>query len=346
MNLKPVGLLQTPAPAQRSEVLSIDLFGPLPETLKGNRWILIICDTVTKWVELFPLPVASAEAYARVLIDEVFLRYGTPRRIISDNGVQFVRDVMQKVAYCFDIKMPFIPLYHPESNPVKRKNRDLKTQLAILTKDLQGTWDEYLNSIRFAMNSTVTSSTGYTPAFLTFGREMRAPRDPLYDFTTIVESENFVPRITPYLKKLAVVLREAKDRLTQEQDRRKSNADQSRRPLESLKEGDKILLKTHALSNAAKGVSAKLMPKRDGPYLVIKVISPTTYEVASCDDPTSSLGRYHISDIVKFVPRDEEEEIPVPVVPKRGQGRPRKKKSPPVVLADTGGRCAVQRGSV
>ncbi|GFU65053.1 CCHC-type domain-containing protein [Trichonephila clavipes] len=63
-NQKPSGLLQTPVPAQRFETLAIDLFGPLPETKDGKRWILIIEDCTTKWVELFALPNATAKECA------------------------------------------------------------------------------------------------------------------------------------------------------------------------------------------------------------------------------------------------------------------------------------------
>lgn len=57
-----------------------------------------------------------------VLIQEIFLHYGTCKKLISDNGVQFVSEVMQKVAFCFDIDVPLISLYHVEASPVKRKN--------------------------------------------------------------------------------------------------------------------------------------------------------------------------------------------------------------------------------
>ncbi|GFU56146.1 uncharacterized protein TNCV_712081 [Trichonephila clavipes] len=85
-NQKPSGLLQTPVLAQRFETLAIDLFGPLPESKDGKRWILIIEDCTTKWVELFALPNATAEECAITLIEEVLLRYGIPRRLISANG--------------------------------------------------------------------------------------------------------------------------------------------------------------------------------------------------------------------------------------------------------------------
>ncbi|GFW12086.1 integrase_H2C2 domain-containing protein [Trichonephila clavipes] len=66
-NQKPSGLLQTPVQAQRFETLAIDLFGPLPESKDGKRWILIIEDCTTKWVELFALSNATAKECARNL---------------------------------------------------------------------------------------------------------------------------------------------------------------------------------------------------------------------------------------------------------------------------------------
>lgn len=63
----------------------MDLFGPLPETSNHERWILVIEDTATRWVKLLPLKIASAEAFAS-LINDVILRYGIPRRVITDNA--------------------------------------------------------------------------------------------------------------------------------------------------------------------------------------------------------------------------------------------------------------------
>ncbi|KAJ8913094.1 hypothetical protein NQ315_007043 [Exocentrus adspersus] len=321
-NLKPAGLLQTPAPAQRFEVIAVDLFGPLPETPRLKRWILIIEDIATKWVELFALEKATSEACAMLLIEEIFLRYGTPRKMISDNGVQFISDIMQKVTYCFDIRTPFIPLYHAESNPVERKNRELKTQLAILVKDKHDTWDEHISSIRFAMNSTTCDTTGHTPAYLTFGRELRSPHDTVYDLRKVVEAENFVPRITPYLKKLSDVLCDAKETLMKKQDARKDKYDQGRRQ-EDFKVGDRVLLKTHTLSNQQKGFTAKLAPKRDGPYWIKEIVGPNSYIIANNSQGSEIIGKYHVSDLSPFHAAEEADET-TPRLPKRKRGRPRK----------------------
>ncbi|GFV81855.1 transposon Tf2-8 polyprotein [Trichonephila clavipes] len=139
-NQKPSGLLQTHVPAQRFETLAIDPFGPLPESKDGKRWILIIEDCTTKWVELFALPNATAKECAITLIEEGVLRYGIPRRLISDNGTQFVSAVMQQICYLLNIHQSLIPVYHPQANPVERKSRDLKPRLAIIVQDKHDCW--------------------------------------------------------------------------------------------------------------------------------------------------------------------------------------------------------------
>ncbi|GFX77620.1 retrovirus-related Pol polyprotein from transposon 412 [Trichonephila clavipes] len=174
-NQKPSGLLQTPAPAQRFETLAIDLFGPLPESKYGKRWILIIEDCTTKWVELFALPNATAKECAITLIEEVLLRYGIPRHLISDNGTQFMSAVMQQICYLLNIHQSLIPVYPPQANPVERKNRDLKPRLAILVQDkhdaTQHNFSPPLTVLMFSMNCIHYDRILYDRFFLALKRD-------------------------------------------------------------------------------------------------------------------------------------------------------------------------------
>ncbi|GFV84625.1 transposon Tf2-6 polyprotein [Trichonephila clavipes] len=129
-NQKPSGLLRTPVYSQRFETISIDLFGPLPESPSGKKWIFIVEDCCPRWVELFALPQATARKCATTVMEEVILRYGLPRRLISDYGSQFVGAVMQQLCFILNIDQDIIPVYHPQANPVERKNRDLKPRIA------------------------------------------------------------------------------------------------------------------------------------------------------------------------------------------------------------------------
>ncbi|GFX66261.1 transposon Tf2-9 polyprotein [Trichonephila clavipes] len=133
---KPAGLLRTPVYSQRFEVIAIDLFGPLPQTDTGKQWIFIVEDCATKWVELFALSQASARQCATTLIEEVFMRHGIPRRIISDNGTQFVSAVLQQICFTLNISQNFIPVYSPQSNPVERKTETLNPDLQYLLETI------------------------------------------------------------------------------------------------------------------------------------------------------------------------------------------------------------------
>lgn len=321
-NEKPSGLLQTPVLNQRGEVLAIDLFGPLPPGEQGEKWVLLVVDTATRWVELFSLKEATSEICARVLIEEYFLRYGLPRRIVSDNGSQFVSQVMQQCMYVLGITQDLLPLYHPSANPAERKNRDLKVQLAQLVDVKHNTWPLHLPSVRFSMNSACCQATGVTPAYLNLARELRSPLQVHHDIRAVLQKDNFVPQATPYLKSFLDSLITIRDRVEAQQDRRKDFADLSRQPGDVFDVGDKVLVTFHVLSNTAKGVSAKFVPKRDGPYLVTKKVSPTTYLVSGLNSPEEVLGKYHVSQLVRF--KDTDDVAPSPVVPIRKRGRPRR----------------------
>ncbi|GFU29831.1 transposon Tf2-6 polyprotein [Trichonephila clavipes] len=291
-NQKPSGLLQTPVPAQRFETLAIDLFGPLSESKDGKRFILIIEDCTTKWVELFALPNATAKECAITLIEEVLLRYGIPRHLISDNGTQFVSAVMQQICYLLNIHQSLIPVYHPQANPVERKNRDLKPRLAILVQDKHDCWSEKLPFIRFALNTAKCETKEQTAAFLNFGRELRTPSEVVNDIRVVIQNDNFVPE---YLKKFAKFSTQIREVVEEQQDSRKFYADKKRKAAPTYQPGEHVFVASHPLSNAAQGRSAKLMPRRDGPYVILTQRSPSSYEIASLDNPGVPLGVYHTS---------------------------------------------------
>ncbi|GFS50244.1 retrovirus-related Pol polyprotein from transposon 17.6 [Trichonephila clavipes] len=273
---------------QRFEVIAIDLFGPLPQTDTGKQWIFIVEDCATKWVELFALSQASARQCATTLIEEVFMRHGIPRRIISDNGTH------------------------------RAKNRDLKPRLAILVGDDHSSWYSKLPVIRFAMNTTVCDTTGHTPAYLLFGRELRTVDDVVQDFKSVVHNDNFVAEITPYLKRFATITEDLRERIETKQDQRKKQYDKNRRPV-YYSPGDKVWVTLHPISSAKNKKTSKFMPKRDGPYLILTQKSPTSYVIASLANPSEPIATYHTSALTPVKDINTS-----PVAPLRKRGRPRK----------------------
>ena len=69
----PMGIIRTHHPVQK---ISWDIMGPLPVSSKGHKYILVITDMFSKWVEAFPLRVTDSETLAKVLVDEIVCRYG------------------------------------------------------------------------------------------------------------------------------------------------------------------------------------------------------------------------------------------------------------------------------
>ncbi|GFU38637.1 uncharacterized protein TNCV_686291 [Trichonephila clavipes] len=112
------------------------------ERLKESPNGIIGQDCCTRWVELFALPQATARECAATLMEEVILRYGLPRRLIRDHGSQFVGAVMQQFCFILNIDQDIIPVYHPQANPVERKNRDLKPRIAILVQNRHDEWED------------------------------------------------------------------------------------------------------------------------------------------------------------------------------------------------------------
>lgn len=275
--------------------------------------------------------IGHSRGMCKTLINEIFLRYGCPRRIISDNGVQFISQVMQQACHYLGIKQNLTPLFHPQANMVERKNRYLKPRLAILVGADHTTWSDKLPAIRFAINSAKCSTTNYSPSYLTFAREIRSPDEVDHDLRSITQSENFLPEITAYLQMITTVLKEARDTHDKEQDRQKKYADQSRSPTVEYIPGDRVLVNLHTKSSAAKGVTSKFDPKRDGPYVILRKVSETTYEIGNMQNPSVPLGVYHTSNLKDYTGTDDVE----PVVPIRKRGRPRKRPTTPVAGSST-----------
>ena len=239
-------------------------------------------------------------------------------RLHSDNGTQLILAVVQKLTHCLKIKQTFTPVYHPEANPVERKNRDLKVQLAIYTGKNHDTWDLQLPAIRFAMNTTKCASTNYSAAFLTFGRDLRTPFEVQHDLRAIVEAENFVPQITPHLLRLAYTLKFVKETEEKMQDKNKEYADRKRKPQVKIDVGDHVLVSTNILSNKDNLVSSKLVPRRDGSYVVLATKGSSCYTVASLEKPNEPLATYHASDLVLYTGKPDK-----PIYPLRKRGRPK-----------------------
>ncbi|GFW76768.1 uncharacterized protein TNCV_4944851 [Trichonephila clavipes] len=124
------------------------------------------------------------------------------------------------------------------------------------------------------------------------------------------------------LRTFQTVILEVRERIEEKQDQRKTY-DKRHRHSPLYHPGDKVWLTLPSpLSNAAHKKTAKFMPKRDGPYIIVTHRSPTTYEVANPNNSHEVLGPYHSSVLRPCIDKEV-----TPVMPLRKKGRPRKDNS-------------------
>nr|GEZ72705.1 reverse transcriptase domain-containing protein [Tanacetum cinerariifolium] len=116
------------------DIWGIDFLGPFPSS-RGNKYILMAFDYLSKWVEAKALPTNDARVVWKFL-KSLFVRFGSPRAIISDRGTHFYNDRFSKVMLKYGVTHRLSTAYHPQtSGQVEVSNRGLKR---ILKRTIEG----------------------------------------------------------------------------------------------------------------------------------------------------------------------------------------------------------------
>ncbi|KYN29164.1 Pol polyprotein [Trachymyrmex cornetzi] len=103
----------------------MDVLGPLPITLRGNKYLLVVVDCFTKWVEAFPLKNIRAKTIAETFLNQVISRHGVPLEVHTDQGRNFESKIFQELSRLLGIKkMRTAP--HPQSDgQVERQHQTI-----------------------------------------------------------------------------------------------------------------------------------------------------------------------------------------------------------------------------
>ncbi|XP_075539821.1 uncharacterized protein LOC142574669 [Dermacentor variabilis] len=165
--------------------------------------------------------------------------------------------------------------YHPQANITECVNRNLKTMLVAFTEQHKD-WDVRIQEMAFATRTTVNRSTGFTPAAILLGRELRFPIEHAFTNGSELPTRNYSTFTQNLSSRLAHTLKEARENLDLARLEHGNQYNKGRRPLE-FAVGDEVLRRTHPLSDAAKGFAASLAPRWDGPYVIARRISSLVY---------------------------------------------------------------------
>ena len=135
--------------------------GPIKETDRGNKHILVLMDHFTKWCEAFPTKDQKASTVAHILVSRVFSRSGPPTVLHSDQDRNFDSTLMHEVYNLMGIKKTRTTAYHPQCDGlVERQNRTLQNILSSFVSEHSVDWDQWIDQAVFAYNTSVHESTG------------------------------------------------------------------------------------------------------------------------------------------------------------------------------------------
>ncbi|GJU19218.1 reverse transcriptase domain-containing protein [Tanacetum coccineum] len=156
------------------DVWGIDFMGPFPSS-RGNKYILMAIDYLSKWVEAKALPTNVARVVYKFL-KSLFARFGTPRAIISDHGTHFCNDQFAKVMLKYGVTHRLSTAYHPQtSGQVEVSNLGLKRILERTVGENRASWSDKLDDALWAFRTAFKTPIGCTPYKLVYGKACHLP---------------------------------------------------------------------------------------------------------------------------------------------------------------------------
>ena len=279
-------------PAGVWENLAVDFFGPVtPASSKGNRFILVVTDLLSKFVVAKPTRDNTALSAAKVLMEDVIFKYGTPNQILSDNGTHFTSSLFNSIMSIYGICHVFTTPYNPRANGVcERFNSSMCDSLASICNGNKSNWDEQVSKVIFAYNASRHSTTGFTPYELMFGRLCKLPFD-LPSTTTVAEPHSYIKQLKQYIKEANQAVR-ANIMFNQRKSQERHDNNRSN---DLYVAGDFVYVKRL-------DPCRKLERKYNGPYQVIQQLNQSIYRIQDPND-LRVIMNIHINRLRRYYPR-------------------------------------------
>ena len=245
----------------------MDFITDLPESDGFDSILSVVDHGLTKGVILIPCnKTITAEQTAQLLVDNLFKRFGLPDKIFSDRGPQFAAQVFRQLLKILEIETALSTSYHPQTDgTTERFNQEIETWLSIYCIGFPEDWAQHLSIIEFTHNNRRHSDRLHTPFELMMGYNPKAiPTSFQYtEYPSINDRADLLDQI----RNEAI----AAHTLAQHQiaQRIKSNF----RP---FKTGQQVWLEG---KNLKIGYNKKIKSKREGPFKILKVLGPVTYQL-------------------------------------------------------------------
>ncbi|GKB65790.1 reverse transcriptase domain-containing protein [Tanacetum coccineum] len=252
------------------DMWGIDFMGPFPSS-RGNKYILVAVDYLSKWVEAKALPTNDARVVCKFL-KSLFARFGAPRAIISDRGTHFCNDQFAKVMQKYGVTHRLSTAYHPQtSGQVEVSNRGLKRILERTIGENRASWSDKLDDALWAFRTAYKTPIGCTPYKLVYGKACHLPIELEHKAYWALKQANFDPIITGDHRKVQLnELNELRDHAYENSLIYKAKTKRlhdSKIKNRVFNIGDRVLL----FNSRLKIFSGKLKSRWNGPFTITRV---------------------------------------------------------------------------
>ena len=279
--------------------IAVDTIGPLPDSKEGHKYILVIIDSFSRWIELLPIPDTTAITAADALLQFVG-RYGVPCAMLTDNGTQFVNQTVEQLSALLNVDHIKTHAYsHEENGIVERANKEVMRHLRAIMfdKKVMTEWSKYLPFVQRIMNSSVHSATQISPMTLIYGHAVDLNRGLIlpYEAPKSGMGEYIADVINVQRTALRTAMETQYQRdLYQIQSAYKNNKSAGNEP--------QFPIDSYVLVKHERGPPSKLHPILKGPMRVVNIKrrgnQPTTYV---CEDLiTHKYHNFHVKNLKPF----------------------------------------------
>ena len=256
--------------------IGIDISGPYNATTDKNKYILVVSDYFTKWVEAYPMRDMEAKTVAETLVEGYISRMGVPMIIHSDQGRNFESRLFRQMCDLLGIKKTRTTAFRPCSNGlVERFNRTLNEMLCTTARENPLTWDKRVHLLTMAYRSTPHESTGFSPNFMVFGKELFMPIDVMVGSPDDNSNQDELDYVTGLRERLEDAYDVAREHLQTSANRQKRHYD-LRANESPYKPGDLVWISN---KTRKKGKSPKMQMRWSGPLVVMERINDVTYKL-------------------------------------------------------------------
>ena len=285
-----IPILRHPIPMTPCERWSVDIVGPFPRSSSGNNQALLAVCHMSKFMIGVPMPNKSAPTVLHAISQNLFYVYGDSNVMLTDRAQELSLSHLNRDVFAqFNIFNQRTASYSPWMNgQVERLNAVIE---AILSKYCENEdhsdWDIFLASAVFAHNTTVSSTTGFTPYFMLHGREAKTTLDRIYPLH--IHEKYRDSSHAAYARALIHRLKEAYAHCAKNIDTTQSTYNKPE-VLQDLLErtmtnkpffkiGDLVMMRVP--SAYSPGNSRKLTRYWSGPFVVTKELNPTYFQIAN-----------------------------------------------------------------